>query len=165
MTSPFSIAPGNMVASPQKAPPVLHHIGFVVYSIQTEIEGFAASVGAHWNGEIFEDPWQQARVAFLQSASPTDASIELVEPAAENSPVSHFLQRGGGLHHLCYEVDDLEEELKLSRVRGGLVVKPPLPAVAFHGRQIAWVVTRHRLIIEFLERRTNKTPGPGRLHD
>lgn len=132
--------------------PTLHHIGFVVGSIREEIEGFAASVGATWNGEIFDDPLQQVRVTFLQPASPMEAAIELVEPKVDHSPVSRFLARGGGLHHLCYEVDDLEAELKLARVRGGLIVKPPLPAEAFKGRRIAWVVTRNRLVIEYLER-------------
>jgi methylmalonyl-CoA/ethylmalonyl-CoA epimerase len=95
---------------------------------------------------------QQVRVTFLQPASAGEAAIELVEPKVDISPVSRFLERGGGLHHLCYEVDDLEEALKLARTRGGLVVKQPLPAVAFKGRRIAWVVTRNRLVIEYLER-------------
>ena len=81
-----------------------------------------------------------------------EAAIELVEPTVDNSPVSRFLARGGGLHHLCYEVDDLGGELKLARTRGGLIVKQPLAAKAFQGRRIAWVVTRNRLVIEYLER-------------
>jgi methylmalonyl-CoA/ethylmalonyl-CoA epimerase len=62
------------------------------------------------------------------------------------------LKRGGGLHHLCYEIEDLENQLALSRAQGGLVVKPPLPAVAFAGRRIAWVYTRNKLLLEYLER-------------
>jgi methylmalonyl-CoA/ethylmalonyl-CoA epimerase len=140
------------VAREPRASPTLHHIGFVVGSIREEIEGFTGSVGATWNGEIFDDPLQQVRVTFLQPAAPAEAAIELVEPTVDNSPVSRFLARGGGLHHLCYEVDDLAQELKMARSRGGLVVKQPLPAVAFKGRRIAWVVTRNRLVIEYLER-------------
>jgi methylmalonyl-CoA/ethylmalonyl-CoA epimerase len=56
------------------------------------------------------------------------------------------------LHHLCYEIEDLENQLALSRAQGGLVVKPPLPAVAFAGRRIAWVYTRNKLLLEYLER-------------
>jgi methylmalonyl-CoA/ethylmalonyl-CoA epimerase len=63
-----------------------------------------------------------------------------------------FLKRGGGLHHLCYEIDDLEDQLALSRAQGGLVVRQPLPAVAFEGRRIAWVYTRNKLLVEYLER-------------
>jgi methylmalonyl-CoA/ethylmalonyl-CoA epimerase len=140
------------VARGPQSVPTLHHVGFVVSSISDEIEGFAASVGATWNGKIFDDPLQQVRVSFLQPAFSVEAAIELVEPTVEHSPVSRFLARGGGLHHLCYEVDNLEEDLKLARTRGSLIVKQPLPAVAFNGRRIAWVVTRNRLVIEYLER-------------
>ena len=152
MNSTSSMVQESTAAPNSRAVPTLHHVGFVVSSIQEEIDGFTASVGATWNGEIFEDPLQQVRVTFLEPASPGEAAIELVEPTVDNSPVSRFLARGGGLHHLCYEVDNLEEELKQARSRGGLIVKQPLPAVAFKGRRIAWVVTRHRLVIEYLER-------------
>jgi methylmalonyl-CoA/ethylmalonyl-CoA epimerase len=152
MNSTSSIVQESSGPRNSRAVPTLHHVGFVVGSIQEEIEGFTASVGATWNGEIFEDPLQQVRVTFLEPASSGEAAIELIEPTVENSPVSRFLARGGGLHHLCYEVDNLEEELKQARARGGLIVKRPLPAVAFKGRRIAWVVTRNRLVIEYLER-------------
>jgi methylmalonyl-CoA/ethylmalonyl-CoA epimerase len=81
-----------------------------------------------------------------------------VEPAGEKSPVIPFLKRGGGLHHLCYEIDDLEEQLRLSRTQGGLVTRPPLPAVAFNGRRIAWVYTKQKLLVEYLERHSKSEP-------
>jgi methylmalonyl-CoA/ethylmalonyl-CoA epimerase len=152
MYSASSTVQKTTVPVESRAIPTLHHIGFVVSSIREELEGFTSSVGATWNGEIFDDPLQQVRVTFLQPASAAEAAIELVEPTVGSSPVSRFLERGGGLHHLCYEVDDLEAALKLARTLGGLVVKQPLPAVAFKGRRIAWVVTRNRLVIEYLER-------------
>jgi methylmalonyl-CoA/ethylmalonyl-CoA epimerase len=152
MHSASSTVQKTTVPCESRAIQTLHHIGFVVSSIRDEIEGFTSSVGATWNGEIFDDPLQQVRVTFLQPASANEAAIELIEPTLDNSPVSRFLERGGGLHHLCYEVDDLEDALKLARARGSLVVKQPLPAVAFRGRRIAWVVTRNRLVIEYLER-------------
>jgi len=76
---------------------------------------------------------------------------------ATSSPVIPFLKRGGGLHHLCYEIDGLEDQLVLSRAQGGLVVRPPLPAVAFGGRRIAWVYTKNRLLLEYLERQRRPT--------
>jgi len=78
--------------------------------------------------------------------------IELVEPAGAESPVQNFLKRGGGLHHLCYEVDSLTAQLQLSRSLGGLIVRQPMPAVAFGGRQIAWVYTADKLLTEYLAR-------------
>ena len=142
----------------QAAPPVgvdhlrrLDHIGFVVHSIQAVANRFARSINEDWNQQIIHDPLQAVRVSFIRSSKKLCAAIELVEPAGDNSPVGRFLERGGGLHHLCYEVDQLEEQLEVSRSRGGVVVKQPLPAVAFDGRRIAWVFTKDRLLLEFLE--------------
>jgi methylmalonyl-CoA/ethylmalonyl-CoA epimerase len=129
-----------------------HHIGFVVASIQSSVQSFQDSLQAEWDGIIFHDPHQAVRVTFLRGKQTASPLLELVEPAGENSPVIPFLRRGGGLHHLCYEVENLEDQLTLSREQGGLVVRPPLPAVAFGGRRIAWVYTRNKLLLEYLER-------------
>ncbi len=129
----------------------LHHVGFVVSSIAQAADSYALSFGASWDGVIIHDPSQQTRVAFF-SIDGADPLIELVEPAAEKSPVSQFLsQKGGGLHHLCYEVGDLAEQLRSIRTAGGLVVRKPAPAAAFDGRRIAWVYTRDRVLLEYLE--------------
>jgi len=132
---------------------VFHHIGIVVESIQNCIEGFLQSLQAEWDGTIFHDPNQGVRVAFLRSTQAVNPLVELVEPAGENSPVNPFLKRGGGLHHLCYEIEDLENQLQLSREQGAIIVRPPLPAVAFQQRRIAWVYTKNKLLVEYLERR------------
>lgn len=128
----------------------LHHIGFAVRSISRTVEGFAASIGAFWKGEVIHDPLQQVRVTFMSRDVPGPL-IELVEPADEKSPISKFVSCGGGLHHFCYEVNSLDDELQLARTVGGLIVKRPLPAVAFGGRRIAWVFTRQKLLLEYLE--------------
>jgi len=129
----------------------LHHVGFVVANIETAMPGFLRSLAAEWNGQVFHDPLQKVRVAFLATRA-QDPAIELVEPAGDDSPVSRFLQeRGGGLHHVCYEVAHLEEELIAFRSRGASIAKRPLPAVAFGGRRIAWVITSEKLLVELLE--------------
>jgi methylmalonyl-CoA/ethylmalonyl-CoA epimerase len=131
----------------------LHHIGFVVGSIEKVVDRFGRSISAQWDGLIFADPLQEVRVTFLRStAAPNESLIELVEPVGDKSPVQNFLKRGGGLHHLCYEVDSLAAQLQLSRSIGGLVVRQPMPAVAFGGRQIAWVYTADKLLTEYLAR-------------
>jgi len=139
------------------APPILHHVGFVVASIAQCGAGFASSLGFPWSGEIIHDPRQNARVTFLRS-SPREPAIELVEPAGENSPLHKFVARGGGLHHVCYEVSNVENQLQQSRAAGCLIVRQPVPAVAFGGRRIAWVYTPERLLVEYLER--GQQPGP-----
>lgn len=128
-----------------------HHVGFVVESIAKAAEGFAASLDAEWDGHIIHDPRQDVRVSFLRSRIAGDPLVELVEPASERSPVQGFLKRGGGLHHLCYQVSNLDEQLRRSRQAGAVIARPPMPAVAFDGRRIAWVYTKNRLLIEYLE--------------
>jgi len=130
----------------------LHHVGYVVPSIERSIERFTASVDGRWDGRVFEDPAQRVRVTFIEQMDGAGALIELVEPLGEDSRVKTFLARGGGLHHLCYEVDSLEEQLKRSASKGGVIVQKPVPAVAFGGRRIAWFFTREKLLLEFLER-------------
>jgi methylmalonyl-CoA/ethylmalonyl-CoA epimerase len=133
-------------------PAHFHHVGFVVASIKSVGASFAKSLGTDWSGEIIHDPLQGARVTFLRWGGPETAAVELVEPTGEGSPLHKFLSRGGGLHHVCYEVDLLERELKRGRSSGSLIVRKPLPAVAFGGRRIAWVYTSEKLLIEYLER-------------
>lgn len=129
----------------------LHHVGFVVPSIQEGVNRFAQSIEGSWDGKIFLDPLQGARVTFLAGKNSEFPYVELVEPAGEKSPVVSFLNRGGGLHHLCYEVKSLDRQLQHSRKLGAAIVRAPLPAVAFENRRIAWIFTRERLLVEFLE--------------
>jgi methylmalonyl-CoA/ethylmalonyl-CoA epimerase len=129
----------------------LHHVGYVVRSIQETADRFAQSVAASWDQRIIQDPLQDAKVSFLAGVAQEFPLVELVEPASEGSPVANFLKRGGGLHHLCYEVESLDRQLEFSRAIGGKIVRPPLPAVAFGGRRIAWVYTKDRLLLEFLD--------------
>jgi methylmalonyl-CoA/ethylmalonyl-CoA epimerase len=138
----------------------LHHIGFVVQSIAQMGKAFAGAIGAQWDARIIHDPLQQVRVTFMSQGT-AGPLIELVEPAEPKSPVSNFVSAGGGLHHLCYEVDSLDDELHLARSAGSLVVKKPLPAVAFGGRRIAWVFSRQRLLLEYLERTLASNPPEG----
>lgn len=136
---------------PDLGSPALHHVGFVVADIARSMGGFLRSLNGSWDEQIFEDPHQRVKVAFL-STRPGEPQIELVEPVGDNSPVRTFLQeKGGGLHHFCYQTDDLGAEIKVFRSRGAILVRPPLPAVAFRGRRIAWVLTRELLLVELLE--------------
>ena len=76
-----------------------------------------------------------------------------MEPVGDRSPVLKFLrEKGGGLHHFCYVTNDLEADLKGFRSRQAILVRNPVPAVAFDGRRIAWVLTREKLLVELLER-------------
>jgi methylmalonyl-CoA/ethylmalonyl-CoA epimerase len=130
--------------------PRLHHTGFVVENIKVSMPGFLRSLDGQWDEVITADPHQKVAVAFLSTRA-GDALIELVQPNGDGSPVSRFLtERGGGLHHLCYEVDDLDAQLATMKARGALIAKRPKPAAAFGGRRIAWVLTTENLLVEYL---------------
>jgi len=129
-----------------------HHVGFVVASIPNSVQGFSNILQADWDEQVFCDPNQNVRVTFLKSRREGDPLWELVEPADEKSPVHAFAAKGGGLHHVCYVVDDLEQALTKARSLGALITRQPMPAVAFGGRRIAWIYTKNRLLIEYLER-------------
>lgn len=117
----------------------LHHIGVAVGSIK-EVNPELESV---------HDPIQRVRVAFFRMH---DLTIELIEPAGENSPVEGSLAKGVKLLHTCFEVDRLEVAIASGRAAGFQPIRPPTPATAFGGRRIAWVYSRVLGLVELLER-------------
>ena len=129
----------------------LHHIGYVVASIEHAAPGFMSLLGATWDELVFADPNQKVKVTFL-TTEPGSPLIELVEPNAEDSPVNSFLRKNGpGLHHLCYEVNGLEKAMAELRSKGAWIAKAPKPAIAFQGRRIAWLLSTDKLLLELLE--------------
>ena len=132
--------------------PRLHHVGYVVMSIAESATALARSLSLEWDGVIVHDLLQFVKVTFLPANLASEATIELVEPAGPRSPVRKFAEAGGGFHHLCYEVEDLKARIAESQAAGGTMVRVPLPAKAFGGRKIAWIVTPEKLLVEYLEK-------------
>ena len=79
-----------------------------------------------WN--IGFDILRKVCVNFFRVHTPQDALIEWVDPGGPQSPVSSLLERGGGLHHLCYQVKDLDSHLGFRRAVGSIIIRPPVPA-------------------------------------
>src|ERR1700686_3676484 len=119
----------------------LHHIGCVVDSIEERIERYRVALGSISVSQIYEDPIQRSRVAFLDLPTPGGVQFELVQPMEAGSPVARFLEKGGGLHHLCYEVDDIHQQIAFMKSQRTTLIRSPKPAVAFGGRHIAWMLT------------------------
>ena len=151
MESPTTNPTMNAISLTWRPEGAFHHVGFVVASIANTVHGFAEMLQADWDEQVFHDPNQGVRVTFLKSRRGGDPLWELVEPAEEGSPVHSLAAKGGGLHHVCYVVANLEQALADARARGALITRQPLPAVAFGGRRIAWIYTKNRLLIEYLE--------------
>jgi methylmalonyl-CoA/ethylmalonyl-CoA epimerase len=129
----------------------LHHVGYVTASIADSADEYIKATGLVWDERIIHDPLQMVSVAFLSSGDDGSTAIELVEPAGRRSPVNQFLAAGGGLHHICLEVPDLNVYIEESKANGCTLVRVPLAAVAFGGRKIAWITTPTGQLIELLQ--------------
>jgi|SRR5665213_67799 len=132
--------------------PSLHHVGHVVSSIADSIAGWRLALGAVAVSDVIEDPIQQVRVLFISLPPDGNIQFELIEPVGADSRVRSFAEKGGGLHHLCFEVDRLERQIDHMKSLKAILIRAPQPAVAFGGRRIAWMSLREKLLVEYLER-------------
>lgn len=132
----------------------LLHVGVAVPSLGPATEALTALFGYRVMSGPFDDPIQKVQVNFLAKSSDDVAEIELIAPIAEDSPIRSMLAKdGGGAYHLCFETSDIESALAHAKKNGCIVVSPPVPAVAFEGRRIAWIYTRSRQLFELVEAR------------
>ncbi len=131
----------------------LHHVGYVVKAIPEIAETYVRRFGYALASPIIHDPVQTAYVQFLRLAG-DQTYLEFVAPDGPQSKLVGALERGGGLNHLCYAVNDLEAAALHLRATGLARVAKPVPAVAFGGRRISWHLGKDRVPIELVERRS-----------
>ena len=112
----------------------LHHIGIVVDDIKKYLGPLTDFLEINETFIPFENSLQKIYYVFIKSG---DVFLELIQPSDDASPVSIFLKKGGGLHHIAFEVEDLEKELKKLENKGGKVLYKP--EKAFEGRTISFV--------------------------
>ena len=126
-----------------------HHVGVACTDIVAEAKQFA-TLGYAVEGEPFEDTVQGVRGQFMAGQSPL---VELLEPLRVEPPgvLAPWLVQGVKLYHLGYRVADLAHAIETLRARRGKLVVPPVPAVAFGGRSIAFLMLPNRLLIELIE--------------
>lgn len=127
-----------------------HHVGYAVANIEAYLRDFLVPLFSPSRvSDSITDPLQQVRVCFVEMQGGT--VIELVEPLGERSPVHTYIgSRRGGLYHLCYEVEDLDAEVSRFRKKGCLPISAPVPATAFGGRRIVFLMTPQHDLIEFI---------------
>ena len=113
----------------------LHHIGIVVQNINE-------SLGEITNFLSFESTSlptlvgsQKVNICFLKTNS---VYIELIEPTDPDSPIISFVKEGGGFHHLCFEVDDIQQEIDKMVKNGAHLVVAPIKG--FEDRLIAFLM-------------------------
>jgi methylmalonyl-CoA/ethylmalonyl-CoA epimerase len=133
----------------------LMHVGVAVSTLEPTTELLSALFGYKVVSGPFDDPIQKVTVNFLAKSADDVAEIELIAPLAQDSPIRSMLAKdGGGAYHLCFETSDIDRALAHAKNNGCIVVSPPVPAVAFQGRRIAWIYTRSRQLFELVEAAT-----------
>jgi len=112
----------------------IHHIGIAVSDTDPAISFWRDALGLSLD-RIEEVPSQKAQVSFFPVG---ESEIELVKPTTDDSSVAKFISdRGSGIHHLCLQVDNIQEmldDLKSKNIR--LVNETPLEA---EGRLMAFI--------------------------
>lgn len=70
----------------------------------------------------------------------SNTKIELLHPLGDNSPIAGFLKKkpGGGIHHICLEVENIEAALRTLQERGVQVIDPK-PKIGAHGKPVVFV--------------------------
>lgn len=113
----------------------INHIGIAVASLDTTLPFYRDNLGMVFAGteEVAE---QKVRVAMLQVG---ESKIELLEPTSEDSPVAKFLEKNGqGIHHIAYEVDDVEAAIAKLLADGARMIDEK-PRSGAHGTRIAFI--------------------------
>jgi methylmalonyl-CoA/ethylmalonyl-CoA epimerase len=132
----------------------LHHFGILVEDIESCSHDYVAHFGYEIRSKIIHDPLQAAYALFLALPSET-TYLELVSPDGPRSALQNALKRMPGPHHICFSTVAIEESLEYMSSKGAMVIRPPVPAVAFRNRKIAWLMERNCTLIELVERGTS----------
>lgn len=125
------------------------HIAIVVDDIDAALGFWRDGLGLDLT-HVEAVPEQQAAVAFLPTG---DSEVELVKPASELSGIARYLmKRGPGMHHICFEVDDIAAALARLRSRGVRLIDEA-PTIGTGGKKIAFVhpESTHGVLVELYE--------------
>jgi len=127
----------------------INHIAIAVNNIEEAAKFYQNVLGLNLSG-IEMVATQKTRVGFFKIG---ESNIELVQPAQSDSPLVKFLEtKGQGIHHICFEVDDVEAELKAYLEKGAtLIDQKPRPGA--HNTKMAFIHPRSSggILIELCE--------------
>lgn len=126
---------------------LFHHVGLACRSLDAETRRLA-SLNYKPIGKDFTDVTQGVNGRFLCGGGP---QLELLTPISDNSVLSPWLSANVKLYHLAYEAPDFEAAIAGLRAEGAKTVVQPVPAVAFGGRRISFLILPNMLVIELIE--------------
>ncbi len=128
----------------------IEHIGIAVKHI-SEVSKFYKDVFECQISEEMDVPEKKLRVAFTEISG---VKLEFLMPTASESVVAKFIdKRGEGIHHMCFEVDDVESATSELKNKGIELVEDK-PRMGAEGKKIIFLKPKstHGVLIELKER-------------
>jgi len=115
----------------------LNHVAIAVPDLQAAAEVYRSTLGAQVS-EAVPQPDHGVTTIFIDLPN---TKIELLEPLGEDSPIAKFLQRNpaGGIHHICYEVDDIQAAAQSLTDKGARIIGDGEPKIGAHGKPVLFL--------------------------
>ncbi len=115
----------------------LNHVAIVVHDIKKAADVYRSTLGAAVSAAV-PQPAHGVTTVFITLPN---TKIELLEPLGANSPIAKFLVRNadGGIHHICYEVDDVRAARDRLKAKGARVLGDGEPKIGAHGKPVLFL--------------------------
>jgi methylmalonyl-CoA/ethylmalonyl-CoA epimerase len=115
----------------------LNHVAIAVRNIKDAARLYRETLGADVSAAV-PQPDHGVTTVFITLPN---TKIELLEPLGEASPIAKFLERNpdGGIHHLCYEVDDIVAARDRLKGQGARVLGDGEPKIGAHGKPVLFL--------------------------
>ena len=115
----------------------LNHVAIAVPDLAAAAAQYRETLGAVV-GPVQEEPEHGVSVVFITLPN---TKIELLTPLGEGSPIAGYLEKNpsGGIHHLCYEVDDILAARDALKARGARVLGSGEPKIGAHGKPVLFL--------------------------
>ena len=115
----------------------LNHVAIAVPDLEAGARLYRETMGAEVSAPQAE-PAHGVTVVFITLPN---TKIELLEPLGENSPIRGFLEKNpaGGIHHICYEVDDIIAARDRMKEKGARILGDGEPKIGAHGKPVLFL--------------------------
>ena len=115
----------------------LNHVAIAVRDLKSAIAVYKETLGA----DVSEPLVQAEHGVTVVFITLPNTKIELLEPLGESSPIAKFLERSpeGGIHHVCYEVDDILAARDKLKAQGARVLGDGTPKIGAHGKPVLFL--------------------------
>lgn len=129
----------------------LHHVGKVVKDLNEAVNYYKDTFGFIPTGQPIKDFIQKVEVVFIEIGFGKNPTIELIKPLSKDSPVSKFLDKGGGIHHLCFAVEDIHKAIEVFKGKKALILGNPVPGKGHNDSLTVWIYTAEKELVELVE--------------